>query len=508
MIDAVKQHIRKGVGSGGIGLALLPIFYGTAVGMGADPAIAGLLMLIPVGLLVLQARRGAWRDPALADALTGLPSREAALLRISALRREAAARGLDIACLAVEIDDMPAIERRVGNGALRDLIAEVARRLSRNIRSRDEIFAVDRGRVAVLLSPVAELDADVLVGIAGRLKRKLGEPVVVRGHRLYVTTSIGFATPRDVKSSAGTGLLEAAEDALLDARIHGPAAIRGFTPDLAHKAVVRDTLTDSVLSAIDAGEITPFFQPQIETLSGELAGFECLARWNHPEQGPIPPADFFPAVENAGAMGRLTERMLHDACLALRGWDREALRIPTVALNLCKANLRDAELVERTRWELDRFSLSPDRVVYEVLEDVIADGNQIVTQNIGRLIELGVGIDLDDFGTGSASIANIRRFRVNRIKIDRSFVRGLDHDDEQRRMVAAIMTMAEQLGVATLAEGVETDAERDALSRLGCERLQGFLIARPMPALEVPDWVRSYRAEVTQAPRAADRQSA
>ena len=197
-------------------------------------------------------------------------------------------------------------------------------------------------------------------------------------------------------------------------------------------------------------------------------------------------------MEQAGLMGRLGEVMVQDGLNALRLWDAAGLDVPHVAINFSQAELADPRLVDRLAWELDRFDLRPDRLAIEVLETVVAKRvEDVVVRNLSGLSGLGCRLDLDDFGTGHAAITSIRQFSIQRIKIDRSFVTRIDNDAEQQKMVSAILTMADRLGIETLAEGVETEAERDMLHRLGCDHGQGFGIGRPMPRLETEAWIRA-----------------
>ena len=201
-------------------------------------------------------------------------------------------------------------------------------------------------------------------------------------------------------------------------------------------------------------------------------------------------------------MSRLSEVILQHSLTALRSWDQAGLDIPRVSVNFSPVELRDPRLVERVQWELDRFGLTPARLGIEVLETVIANSpDGVIARNIIGLGKLGCYIDLDDFGTGHASITSLRRFPVNRIKIDRSFVTRVDRDEEQRRMLAAVLGMADRLGLATLAEGVETVGEHALLSQLGCDHVQGFGIARPMPADQLVDWSRGHHSKIAEAQR-------
>jgi diguanylate cyclase len=187
-------------------------------------------------------------------------------------------------------------------------------------------------------------------------------------------------------------------------------------------------------------------------------------------------------VEQAGLSDRLGATMLHAALAAVRSFDDAGSHLPCVAVNFSAGELRNPGIVDRVRWELDRFGLAPDRLTVEVLETVIdTTGDDMVTRSLAGFAALGCGIDLDDFGTGHAAIGSIRRFSVQRVKIDRSFVRRIDTDADQQNVVSAMILMAERLGLDTLAEGVETAAEQATVARLGCRHVQGFAIARPMP---------------------------
>ncbi len=275
---------------------------------------------------------------------------------------------------------------------------------------------------------------------------------------------------------------------------------------MARNRADRDALREELERALDEGEIRAHFQPQISTDTGAISGFEALARWYHPEKGLIAPGEFLPLLEDAGLTERLGEVMLYNALSALVRWDKLGLGIPTVAVNFSANELRNPRLADKLKWELDRFDLLPSRLCVEVLENVVAEtDNDVIVSNIAALSNLGCGIDLDDFGTGHASITSIRRFDVRRIKIDRSFITKVDEDRDQQKMVAAILSMAERLGLATLAEGVETPQEHAMLAQLGCGDVQGFGIARPMPVDETMDWITRHRARQAQIPRIGQR---
>lgn len=199
---------------------------------------------------------------------------------------------------------------------------------------------------------------------------------------------------------------------------------------------------------------------------------------------------------------------MYHSFAALKAWDGAGVDVPQVGVNFAGSELNNPKLIDKIQWELDRFELTPNRLAVEVLETVVATApDDMITRNINALGELGCRIDLDDFGTGHASIASIRRFSVSRIKIDRSFVMKADRDPEQQRMISAILTMAERLDVETLAEGVETVGEHVLLAQLGCNHVQGFGIARPMPFEKTLDWIDRHNTKLEDVPHIMNNKS-
>jgi EAL domain-containing protein (putative c-di-GMP-specific phosphodiesterase class I) len=306
---------------------------------------------------------------------------------------------------------------------------------------------------------------------------------------------------RQLNGESGDEALAAAEAAMIAARRNGRGTIRAFSLAERRPRVTPSRLVPEVEGALENGEIQAWFQPQVSTDTGAVVGFEALARWQHPAHGMIAPGEFLPAVIEAGRSTRLGQVILAQALAALKAWEREGLRVPQVAVNLGQEELRDPGLPERVKWELDRLDVAPERLCVEILETVLLPGeDDVVTRNIAALAELGTAIDLDDFGTGTASIAAIRRFAVDRIKIDRSFVTRIDTDRGQQEMASAILSMAERLKLDTLAEGVESVGEHAMLAQLGCGAVQGYGIAPPMPFDETVGWMRRHNALIADVP--------
>ena len=469
------------------------------------------LILVALGAPLVFAMAGAFRVhdtdmAALPDALTGLSMRQQIVSTLDIILRDGPVSGHTTACLVILFDGMDQLVDRHGRAAQTEVLARSAERISAALREGDLVARLEGGGFAVALSPVRRLDLETVVQLATRLQAAVSVPVSVNAARLYVSCSIGFCPAARAPAPQGKALLDAAQIAADEASRHGPGAIRAYAPEMTRHRADREALREELELALDEGHIRAHFQPQVSTDTGAISGFEALARWYHPEKGLIAPAEFLPLLDAAGLSERLGEVMLYNALSALTRWDKLGLSIPTVAVNFSSAELRNPRLADKLKWELDRFDLKPSRLSVEILENVVAEtDNDVIVSNIAALAQMGCGIDLDDFGTGHASITSIRRFAVRRIKIDRSFVTRVDEDREQQKMVAAILSMAEQLGLATLAEGVETPAEHAMLAQLGCGDVQGFGIARPMPVDETMDWIARHRARLTQAPRIGQR---
>ncbi len=489
-LDRTRASLRM-VLSGPQVLAFMPAIILSAFWLGGEALLIFATFLVPG----LYAAAGLFGTPVSRlteprDGLTGLPMRTEGEVRVDAMLAATGAEAGRIAAIAVGLDEFEDLEAQFGASGRDQVLAQVAARLSAQLRGSDFIFRLSGADFGVVLTSLRRADLETLIQIATRLQAAIAEPLSLDATRVFVTASVGFCLPDAAPSPGGKCLLQAAETALDDARANGPGSIRAFAPQLHGRAARPSDLAREVEGALFNGEIGPWFQPQIRTDTGEVSGVEALARWAHPVRGLIPPADFLPVIEEQGLAGRLSERILHLSLAALQSWDRAGLPDPCISVNFATEELRNPQLIEKVRWELDRFGLSPERLTIEVLETVIATTrNDTVVRNLRLLSDLGCGIDLDDFGTGHAAIGNIRRFSVRRIKIDKSFVTRIDADEEQHNVVSAILLMAERLGLDTLAEGVETPSEHGALARLGCRHVQGYGIARPMPDGAMLAWL-------------------
>lgn len=475
------------------GLALAPGLTLLGYQLWGEAALVAAAILGPVACAVGYARKDNARREQRPDALE-----DAIDLNLSIARR-----GLRrTACLFVEIDEAETLSDRYGARDFEKICGKTEERLKSALRSDDTLVDLSSGQFGVAIAPVRKLDSDVCVQIANRMQTACEVPIELDDARIYITISAGICLHSAVKAGGAQAVSDAASLALQDARRYAPSGVRVFSPALATQIATQPVNDIDAIRGLKAGEIIAWFQPQISTDTGEVSGFEALARWQHPARGLVPPGEFLQILRDQGQLGHLGQKMLRDALGALQQWDKHGLEIQQVSVNCSAEELRDPKLVDRISWELDRYNIAPERLVIEVLETVVAySSDDTVARNVRRLSELGCRIDLDDFGTGHASISSIRRFGVHRLKIDRSFVQKVDKDTEQQRMVNAIQLMAEQLELETIAEGVETTGEHAMLAQLGCHHVQGFGLARPMPLDKTLTWIAAHQSQLAKTPK-------
>ncbi|MBM9596435.1 EAL domain-containing protein [Roseitranquillus sediminis] len=421
------------------------------------------------------------------DAQTGLPLRDTAVAHLDELLAAPSPGRRTGAVIVLRLEAMDVRASRLGPRERDGMLLHAVDQIIDTLRDGDRIVRLEGRAFAIILARGRNMGVETAVAVAKRVAAAATRPMPVQGGAARVDVTIGICPEARRPSGLGEAYLRAAEIAADFAEAHGPSAIRVWSDEMARQAREESDLGGDVAAALEAGDIRPWFQPQIEAESGRIVGFEALARWHHPERGVLLPAAFLESVSRQGLGVRLFQAILSGTCRTLSEWQKAGYRAPAISINVSADVLLDPTVVETVRWELDRHDLSPERIGIEVLETVVAgEADDIIVRNVETLARLGCVIELDDFGTGHASFGAMRRFGVQRIKIDQSYVRDCDICGEQRRMLAAILGMARTLAVETLAEGVESLGEQGVVASLGCDCLQGFAIARAMepgPAL-------------------------
>lgn len=463
----------------------------TALASGA-PSWTTAAIVIVQALVLWRALTGA--APRAAPIRHGAIARDRETVRAILASGSNAVHGARSAALVVRLDDETRLARRHGTRFMTALNDALARRMATILREDDAFCLLPGSGFGIAIHPQLGLDIGRVLRIAQRLQEALAHSFSFEGNTVWPSVSVGFSVSERAAALNGLDMLEAAERAAERALQAGPNGLNSYSVVDFPAALTTET-TATLRKALENGEIRAYFQPQIRTDTGAISGMEALARWMHPQKGLIPPGEFLPQIEATGLTQKLADTMLRQSLETLVDLDRQGLHVPSVSVNLSAEELRNPQLADEFAWALDKYDISPERLTIEILETVVANhDDDAAVHTIARLAGLGCNIDLDDFGTGHASIANIRRFAVGRIKIDRSFVTRVDEDPDQKRMVAAILSMAKHLGLATLAEGVECAGEQVTLAQMGCGHLQGFAIARPMPAADLPGWIHTHDA--------------
>lgn len=423
-----------------------------------------------------------------------LPQQPEIIARLDSLLRKNAKTGQSCVIVMTECDHFEKMKEQFDSDTIDQVLREISARIVGCFRENDFAAFMEGSRFAVVLSNTRNLDVETIVQLAQRLQNVMSKPIAIDGENILATCSVGYSQSAALENPDAEEMIRTAKIALSEAQRHAPGTVRGYSAAMKNRVQQRQTLAGQVQKAVRNKEFCAFFQPQISTKTGEISGFEALARWKHPQRGVIPPVEFLPALSQVGSLGSLGSLMLDEGLRALQAWEAEGYLIPRIGINFSMDELDNPQLFSRVASALDKHQIAPDRLCVEVLETVIATQSQsnTVLQNLALLTEHGCRIDLDDFGTGFASLTSIRQFSIDRLKIDRSFVTDVDRDPEQQKMISAILTMAERLGLDTLAEGVENDAELAMLKGFGCRHVQGYGIARPMPLEDTFDWIRGY----------------
>lgn len=415
------------------------------------------------------------------------------------------------AMIALKLDRYEDILEEYGHETAENCTHIIEERIIKNSRTKDVVRYSGQGMFYLTLAPAGHLDLETVVQLCLRLQNAAESPLFLSNMSLYSSLSIGFCMAHAVDNSNVLHWKKAAQSALIAAQNAGDGNIRAYQRNGGkHNPVVlsHTEASDRVLEGLARQEFEPWFQPQIEATTGKISGFEALARWHHPEQGVLAPSMFLTTLIDHGKATQLRNAMLSATLKHLRQWDLAGLDIPSISINVTEHDLRDPELVQSITWELDRYNIDPSRIAIEILENTCCDAtDDMITRNITLLSDMGCRIELDDFGRGYSTLSALRYFHVDRIKVDRSYVKKLDQDSDQRALFAAAIDVAKNLNITTVAEGVETDAEYRAAVALGCSHLQGYGISRPMAPSDVASWVKSYRkttetGKITQLNRA------
>ena len=425
------------------------------------------------------------------DALTDLPNRLLFRERL-AETLAAVSRGSKLAVLFLDLDHFKDVNDTLGHPMGDELLKMVAARLRHCVRDVDTVARVGGDEFAIIQTGIEEpLDTATL---ARRIGEAVRAPYDLAGHAVVVDTSIGIAmSPHD--GTEPDGLLKAADMALYGAKADGRGTYRFFEAAMDMRMKARRELEIALRRALAAGQFELHYQPLVNVDSKRITGCEALLRWNHPERGMIPPAEFIPVAEEIGLIVPLGEWVLRKACLDAASWPDDI----KVAVNLSPIQVTNQNLVPIVVSALAAAGLPARRLEVEITESVLMHNTETNTATLHRLRELGVHISMDDFGTGYSSLSYLRKFPFDKIKIDRSFISGLPHDNDSVAIVQAVTGLAANLNMKATAEGVETAEQLDKVRALGCVEMQGYLFSQPVPPAQITSLLEPQRRKLAKS---------
>jgi len=426
------------------------------------------------------------------DPLTGLPNRRLLQDRVDTALTRAHRQNEQLALMFLDLDRFKNINDTLGHHLGDELLIQVAQRLTALLREEDTVCRLG-GDEFVLLCPGT--DADGAAHVAAKVLSMGAQPYHVGTHELSVSCSIGIAMYPSDGNTLET-LSMSADTAMYRAKQAGRNTYRFFKAEMQTQSARTLQIENALRRALELGQMHLEYQPQFSLHNGEVTGAEALLRWRHPELGPLSPAEFIPVAEDCGLILTIGAWVLHTACQQLKTWQEAGLPIRRMAVNLSAVQFEHADLPQLVSQVLAQTGLAPECLELELTESVAMKNPQGAIEIMDDLYQRGVLMSIDDFGTGYSSLNYLKRFKVYKLKIDRSFVRDIAVDPDDRAIVLAVVSLARSLGFLTIAEGVETPAQVTFLREQGCDEVQGYLYSRPLPGPQFEVFVREQRADM------------
>ena len=446
------------------------------------------------------------------DTLTGLPNRQSLLMQVAEAIRTAEELDSRLSILYIDLDDFKRINDSLGHSFGDAILRSVAKRLEHCLRRDDYIARYGLGgshlhvarlggdEFTVILRDVESVDQATTV--AERIGEALRQPIEHLGQQFVITPSIGIATfPEDGDDIES--LLKNADTAMHHAKSAGRNRVSHFSGTMSIRSLERLDLEDSLRRAIENGDLELHYQPKLDLRTRQVTGVEALARWTHPDRGPVAPDKFIHIAEESGLIVPLSEWVLHTACDQLRAWQGGPLHRVTVAVNLSAKQFSQDDVDAKIIKAVADRGVQVGMLELELTEGTLMKDAESTVTTLRRLQEAGFNIAVDDFGTGYSSLSYLQRFPISALKIDRSFVSEIDSTGDSKSICNAIIALAHGLGMKVVAEGVETPEQLQYLQALGCEEIQGFLFAKPMTADDTSEFLSAKCASVVaRLPRA------
>jgi len=439
----------------------------------------------------LEAANQQLRHLATHDALTGLPNR---VLLDDRLHQAIAHADRDMRAFAVlicDLDRFKLINDSLGHRAGDELLQEVARRLLTVVRTADTVARFGGDEFVLIGTSIA--DADDAAALASRVMDVLQAPVRIAAIDIHTSPSIGIAMYPD-DGTTTQALLARADAAMYSAKQNGRGNFRRYSPGMHAGTEDRVQLESDLHTALSSNQLALYYQPKVDTHSGEVRSAEALIRWLHPTRGVVSPADFIPLAEECGLIGAIGGWVIREACRQARAWQDEGLRPLRVSVNLSASQFRDSGLLESIRRALGDAGLEACYLEVELTESAVMSDPEQSIAILEALSSMGVLVSVDDFGTGYSSMSYLRRFPIDKLKIDRVFIDEIVSRPEDASIVRAIVSLAHSLRLKVVAEGVETPAQLDFLKLTGCDEYQGYHFSRPLPAADFERLIREFHS--------------
>lgn len=412
------------------------------------------------------------------DSLTGLANRNLLNDRIEQSIAWAKRNNHVMGVMLLDLDHFKLINDASGHTAGDALLKEVAKRLSNCVRETDTVARLGGDEFVIILTDLPQ--PDDVDQIAEKILSALSRPLEVVGRDMFVTASIGVSLyPRD--GDHGEILLRYADMAMYRVKEHGRNSVRQFVPEMGSSAISRLDMEAALRRGLERGEFLLHYQPKIDLRSQRIVGAEALVRWQHPQIGLVHPIEFIRLAEETGLIIALGEWVLGEACRQQVKWHQQGIVPLKLAINMSARQFRQEDLTERIAGIFTRSGADPGNVILELTESMVMHDVDSTLTSLRALKTLGLSLSLDDFGTGYSSLSYLRRFPIDELKIDRSFINDIHINADDAAIAGAIIAMARSLGLQVVAEGVEKKEQADLLTTLGCNQVQGYYYARPMP---------------------------
>lgn len=409
------------------------------------------------------------------DSVTGLQNRHAFNEQLAATLAEGEQNGGAVGLLLIDLDNFKIVNDTLGHHCGDKLLRLVAGRLLECLRSGDRIFRIGGDEFAIILPAEGHVDGE---GAARKVLAVLSAPFDLDGHDIYVTASVGISRYPDDGRDLET-LARNADTAMYQAKGKGKNAYESFHPELDQRVQKRLSLETKLRRALERGELALHYQPQVSLRDGRLVGLEALLRWEQPELGLVGPEEFIPVAEDSGLIVPIGRWVLRTACAQIAAWREAGLGDVHVSVNLSARQTRDPHLIHDILSALRAHHVAPSQLELEITETVLMDNVHANVALLHRLQTEGIRLSIDDFGTGYSSMAYLKRFPIDQVKIDRTFVRDVPGDRDDEAITSAIIAMAHNLGLSVVAEGVENAQQLEFLRNAGCDIMQGYYFAEP-----------------------------